>query len=181
MEDRIAADVHSASAWSIVLSVLMIAAGVLAIAVPWLAGVAVTAFVGWLLVFSGVMHLVFAWRASSAGGVIWEILVGFVYGVIGFYLLANPIAGLASLTLALAFYLFVEAVLEFVLSYQLRNAGGGGWLLLDGVVTLALAAMIVTTWPFSAVWAPGALVGVSMLFSGISRLMMSVAVQRVVA
>ncbi len=48
--------------WSIGLSVLMILAGFLAIAVPQAAGIAVNLLVAWLLVFSGAAHLVFAWH-----------------------------------------------------------------------------------------------------------------------
>ena len=92
-----------------------------------------------------------------------------------------PGAGLASLTLALAFYLVFEGVLEFVLSFQLRPLPGSGWLLFDGIVTLLLAAMIGSAWPISSVWAIGTLVGVSMFFSGITRLMLSVAARRIVA
>ena len=54
--------------WSIALSVLMIVAGILAIASPLAAGVAVNIFVAWLLVFSGAVHLVFAWYRPSTGG-----------------------------------------------------------------------------------------------------------------
>ncbi len=180
MSNQLPIAVRPVATWSIVVSVLMIAAGLLAIALPWIAGIAVTAFVGWLLLLSGVFHLVFAWRGSTARAVIWEVLLAIAYGLIGLYLIANPLAGLASLTLALAIYLFVEAFLEFVLSYERRGAGGSGWLLLDGIVTLVLAAMISATWPFSAAWAPGTLVGVSMLFSGISRLMLTQTVRRVV-
>jgi len=175
------ADVRTAATWSIVLSVLMIAAGILAICVPLIAGVAVTAIVGWLLIFSGLLHLAFAWRAGRAGGVLWELLLGIVYGAIGLYLLVSPVAGLASLTLAIALYLLLEGVLELVLSFQLRPAPGAGWLLVDGIVTLVLAVMIWSTWPSSAVWVVGTLVGISMFFSGITRLMLSVAVRRIAA
>jgi uncharacterized membrane protein HdeD (DUF308 family) len=181
MANSIAGDIHKATTWSIVLSVLMIAAGVLAIFTPAITGVAVTVFFGWLLVFSGILHFAFAWRAGRASAVIWEILLGTLYGGIGFYLLARPVAGLASLTLALAIYLVIEGVLEFILSFQLRPAPGSGWLLFDGIVTLVLAAMIGSAWPISSVWAVGTLVGVSMFFSGITRLMLSVAVRRTVA
>lgn len=181
MANLLTADVHKATTWSIALSVLMIAAGVLAIGVPGIAGVTVTAIVGWLLIFSGLLHLAFAWRAGRAGAVLWEILLGIVYGAIGFYMLANPQAGLASLTLAIAIYLLIEGVLEFVLSFQLRPAPGSGWLLVDGIVTLVLAVMIWSTWPSSALWVVGTLVGISMLFSGITRLMLSIAVRRIVA
>jgi uncharacterized membrane protein HdeD (DUF308 family) len=61
--------------WSIALSVLMILAGFLAIVVPPFAGIAVALFVGWLLVFSGAAHLVFAWHTRTTGGIIWELLL----------------------------------------------------------------------------------------------------------
>ncbi len=181
MTTPITRDIREAATWSIVLSVLMIAAGVLAIASPAIAGVTVAAFFGWLLIASGVLHLAFAWQAGRAGSVIWEVLLGMLYGGIGFHLLARPVAGLESLTLALALYLVMESVLEFILSFVLRPVPGSGWLLLDGVVTLALGVIIWSAWPLSSVWAVGTLVGVSMFFSGITRLMLSIAVRRIVA
>jgi uncharacterized membrane protein HdeD (DUF308 family) len=102
--------------WSIGLSVLMIVAGILAIASPLAAGIAIDVLVGWLLVFSGCVHLVFAWYTRSTGGFLWELLVGILYIFIGVYLLMHPAAGLLSLTIALAIYLFVEAISSF-----------GGW------------------------------------------------------
>jgi len=173
--------VRRATTWSLVLSILMIVAGVLAIAVPVVAGLAVTALVGWLLVFSGLLHLAFAWRAGHASAVIWEVLVGLVYGAIGLYLVVHPLLGLASLTLAISVYLLFEGVLEFVLSFRTRPARGSGWLLADGVITIFLAAMIFFTWPSSSVWVLGTLIGISMLFSGISRLMLTTEVRRMVA
>jgi uncharacterized membrane protein HdeD (DUF308 family) len=181
MANSMTADVHRAATWSIGLSVLMIVAGVLAICIPAIAGVAVTALVGWLLIFSGLLHLAFAWRAGRAAAVLWEVLLGIVYGAIGFYLLASPVGGLASLTLAIAIYLVIEGVLEFVLSLQLRPAPGSGWLMVDGIITLLLAVMIWSTWPSSALWVVGTLVGISMFFSGITRLMLSLAVRRLTA
>jgi uncharacterized membrane protein HdeD (DUF308 family) len=91
----------------------------------------------------------------------------------------HPVAGLVSLTIALAIYLFLEAILEFVLGFTLRPLPGTGWLIFDGVVTLILAIMIWRTWPTSAPWIIGTLVGISMLFSGISRLMLSLAARSV--
>jgi uncharacterized membrane protein HdeD (DUF308 family) len=165
--------------WSIGLSVLMIVAGILAISSPLAAGIAIDVLVAWLLVFSGGVHLVFAWYTRSAGGFLWELLVGILYIFIGVYLLMHPVAGLLSLTIALAIYLFVEAVLEFVLGFTLRPQPGSGWLLFDGIITLILAVMIWRTWPSSSAWVIGALVGISMLFSGTSRLMLSLAAHSV--
>jgi uncharacterized membrane protein HdeD (DUF308 family) len=167
--------------WSIALSVLMLLAGFLAIVVPPVAGIAVAVFVAWLLIFSGAAHLVFAWHTRTTGGIIWEVLLGLAYIIVGCYILRSPVAGLASLTLALAIYLAAEGVLELILSYQLRSMSGAGWLLFDGIVTLILAVMIWRTWPWSSAWAIGTLVGVSMIFSGAARLMISLAARRAVS
>jgi uncharacterized membrane protein HdeD (DUF308 family) len=104
----------------------MIVAGILAIASPLAAGVAVNVLVAWLLVVSGCAHLVFAWYTRSTGGLLWELLLGVLYIFIGAYLLVHPLAGLASLTIALAMYLFLEAVLEFVMGFTLRPLPGSG-------------------------------------------------------
>jgi uncharacterized membrane protein HdeD (DUF308 family) len=165
--------------WSIALSVLMIVAGILAIALPVSAGFAVELLVAWLLIFSGGAHFVFAWYTRSAGGFVWESLLGVLYILIGVYLLMHPVAGLASLTLALAIYLLLEAILEFVMGFTLRPLPGSGWLLVDGIVTLILAILIWRTWPSSTGWVLGTLVGISMLFSGVSRLGISLAARSV--
>jgi uncharacterized membrane protein HdeD (DUF308 family) len=178
MPNELSSRLRTATTWSIVVSVLLIAAGVLAIAAPQIAGIAITAVVAWLLLISAILHLMLAWRSGTAGGVVWEILLGVVYGAIAFYLFAHPALGMASLTLALAVYLVIEGMLEFAAWWQLRASSGSVWLLLDGIVTLVLAMMIASTWPSSAAWVLGTLVGLSMLFSGISRLMLSLSVRR---
>ena len=165
--------------WSIVLSVLMIVAGVLAIIVPPVSGIAVTILVGWLLVLRGATHMVYAWHTRRSGGLLWEILLSIIYIVAGGYLLLHPMAGLASLTVVLAVYLLLESVLEFILSFQLRPMPGSGWLLFDGIITLILAIMIWRTWPASTTWVIGTLVGISMIFSGVARLMISITARRV--
>ena len=165
--------------WSIALSVLMILTGVLAIVISPVAGIAVLLVVAWLLMFSGAAHLVFGWHTRTAGGLVWELLLGILYIFVGVYTLLNPVAGLASLTLVLAIYLFMEAVLELILSFRLRPLPGSNWMLVDGIITLILAILIWRSWPSSSEWVIGTLVGISMLFSGAARLSLSLAARRV--
>lgn len=167
--------------WSIALSVLMIVAGICAIASPLAAGIAVNVLVAWLLVFSAAVHLVFAWYRPSTGGFLWELLLGILYIFIGVYLVMRPVAGLESLTLALAIYLVFEAVLEFFLGFTLRPLPGSSWLFVDGVITLILAILIWRAWPSSSAYVIGILVGISMIFSGVARLALSLAARSVTA
>ena len=165
--------------WSIALSVLLIVAGFFAILVPVISGLGVTLLFGWLMILSGITHFVFAFKTHTTGGLIWELIIGAIYLFTGFYLILHPVAALFALTLILACYLFFEAIVEFIQYFQLRPRHGAGWLLVDGIITLILAIMIWRSWPASSVWVIGTLVGISMLFSGFSRLMLSLAAKRV--
>jgi uncharacterized membrane protein HdeD (DUF308 family) len=167
--------------WSIGISVLLILAGLLAIVIPRAAGIAVSILFGWLLVLSGVGHLLFAFHTRGFGGVVWELLLSILYFLVGAYLLIYPVAGLATVTFALAIYLLAEGVLELILSFRIRPRSGWAWLLFDAIVTLILAVLIWRTWPSDSEWVIGTLVGISMLFSGISRLLLSLAARSLVA
>lgn len=160
----------SSSALSIVIAVLLILAGLAAIFLPFLAGIAISIAVAWLLLFAGVIHLFFGWHTRSAGAVIWKILVGLAYLFAAFYILDHPGRGLLTLTLVLAFYLFFEGIFEAIIYSRLRRFRGSGWFLFDAIVTIILGIMIFMSWPVSSVWAVGTLIGISILFSGISRL-----------
>jgi uncharacterized membrane protein HdeD (DUF308 family) len=169
---------RQASIWSMVWGVLLIVFGALAIASPFVAAVTISVFIAWLIIFGGVVHLVLAFHAHRAGSLPGKLLVGLAYVVIGGYLLMHPVLGVATLTLLLAALFLIEGVLDVVLFFQLRPARGSGWMLVDGLITLALAVMIGAHWPSSSLWAIGTLVGVSLIFSGVARVMMSLAVRK---
>jgi uncharacterized membrane protein HdeD (DUF308 family) len=164
--------------WSIALSVILILAGIFAVTVPSVSGLGITLVFGWLMIVSAVTHFVFAFKTHTTGSVLWELLVGAVYLFTGVYLIMHPLSALIALTLILALYLFFEGIVEIVLYFQMRPRHGAGWLLFDAAITLILAIMIWRSFPASSVWVIGTLVGFSMIFSGFSRLMLSLAAKR---
>jgi uncharacterized membrane protein HdeD (DUF308 family) len=173
--------VRHASTWSILWGVLLIIFGMLAVGSPFLAAVAVSAFIAWLIIFAGVVHLILAFHVHRAGSMIWKLLVGLAYLFFGAYLIMHPVLGVASLTLVLASLFLIEGILDVVLFFQLRSMRGSSWVLLDGIITLVLGVLIYLQWPSSSIWAIGTLVGVSMLISGVTRVMLSLAVRKATA
>jgi len=170
--------VRQASTVSVVWGILLIVFGMVAVGSPFLAAVAVNVIVAWLIVLAGVVHLMLAFRAHGAGSMLWKLLVGVAYLCFGGYLIARPVIGVASLTLLLASLFLIEGILDIVLYVKMRPIHGSSWMLLDGIVTLALGLMIYMQWPSSSAWAIGTLVGVSMIFSGVARVAMSLAVRK---
>jgi len=75
----------------------------------------------------------------------------------------------------------VEGVLDFMLWWKTRSSAGAFWILVDCIVTLLLGGMIYVHWPSSSGWAIGTLVGISMIISGITRVMLSLAVRKIAA
>ena len=162
---------HTRSATlSIVVGVLLLLAGLLAIALPFFAGIAASVFFGWLLLIAGIAHLVYAWSERGTRAVLWQILIGIAYLIAALYMLVLPVAGVITLTLVLAFYIVVAGIFELVVFSRLRGLPGTIWFLVDGLASFLLAGLIFFHWPSSSLWAIGSLVGISLLFSGVARI-----------
>ena len=173
--------VRHASAWSILCGVGLIVLGVLAVGSPALAAVVVNTAIAWLIVLAGAVHLSLAFYSHTAGSVLWKLLVGLAYIAFGVYLIAHPTLGVVTLTLVLASLFLIEGILDISLFFQMRAIRGSGWILIDGIITLALGLMIYLRWPSSSKWAIGTLVGASLIVSGVTRLMLSFAARKVAA
>ena len=172
--------VKKATNWFIAVAVLFILLGLFAIAEPWTAGLGVTLLVGWLLMVGAVAHFISAFKGHGARHVILQVVVGLVYLIGGLYFLTHTIMGVSTLTLLLSIVILAEGVLEVVAYVRLKSVHGASWLLLNGIVTLLLGGMIWAQWPSSSIWAIGTLVGVNLLMTGISRLMLGLAARKLV-
>lgn len=170
-----------ATNWFIAVAVLFILLGIFALAEPWTAGLGVTLLVGWLLVVGAVAHFISAFKGHGARHVILQVVVGLVYLIGGLYFLTHTIMGVSTLTLLLSGVIVAEGVLEVVAYFRLKSVHGASWLLINGVVTLLLGGLIWFHWPSSSVWAIGTLVGVNLLMTGISRLMLGLAARKLVS
>jgi len=171
--------VKRASGWSLALAILMIVAGMIAIAAPLIAGVVIVYVVAWTAIFDGVFQIVYAFRVQSGGRTILELLLGLLYIVAGVFILMHPKGGLLALTLVIACFLLVYGVFALVLAFQMKPLSGWGWVLFDAIVTILLGILIWVHWPANSEWVVGTLIGISFIVSGVSRLMLSLAVKRV--
>jgi len=181
MAEAVLGDIKRASGWSIALGILMILAGIIAMFAPWEAGLVITLVVGWSAIFNGFAQIVFAFRAHGGWHVALEVILGIIYIIAGIFLLMHPLGGLLALTLVLACFLLVYGVFALVLSLQMRPRHGWGWVLFDGIITILLGILIWRHWPFNSDWVVGTLFGISIFISGVTRLMMSLAIRRVAA
>ena len=179
MVETVLGGIKRASGWSIALGILMILAGVIAMFEPGFAGVLIAYVVGWSAIFNGFAQIVFGFRTHGGWHVALEVVLGIIYIFAGIFLLLNPVAGLAALTLVLGSFLLVYGIFAIILGLKLRPVQGWGWVLFDGIITLLLGCLIWKHWPSNTPWIVGTLFGISIFVSGITRLMMSLAIRRI--
>jgi uncharacterized membrane protein HdeD (DUF308 family) len=58
---------------------------------------------------------------------------------------------------------------------RVRDHRGWGWLLASGILSLILGVLIWAQWPASGLWVIGLLVGIQLLFTGWSLVMLALA------
>lgn len=142
--------------------------GLAAIVAPFIAGLVVAVFFGWLFLVAGIAGLAFTIRARGAPGFAWSLLSALAALIAGAALLWSPLAGLVTLTYVLTGFFLIDGVLMIFLSLAHKHGASARWMgmLLNGVVDLFLAGVIIAGLPGTLLWAFGLIVGIDMIFGG---------------
>lgn len=159
------------------LGLLLVIVGIACIGAAYTASVASVLVLGGFLVVAGVLELVGGARSHERRVRPWVWLEGILSIVIGVLILARPLAGLATLTLLLACYFFANGLFHGITAVADRYPGWG-MDLLYGIVAVFLGIMVVRTWPLSSLWLAGTLIGVEIIFRGVSLMSAGLFVRR---
>jgi uncharacterized membrane protein HdeD (DUF308 family) len=162
---------------SIFWPVIMIVVGILALWLPVASSVGVARLLGWLMVFDAVFQLIHSFRSEGVGHIVWKVLVALIYLIVGIYFLMHPLLAVAVVTLALATFFLVEGVVDVFSYFAARETRASHWILVNGIVSIILAVMVWRHWPTGSLWVLGVLVGVGLLMTGVSRLMIALAIR----
>ncbi len=154
------------------LGVVLIIIGILAIIVPTAASISIALLLGILLLVAGTAQLFHAFAARGWGGFFLHLLGAIVYLLFGLALLLNPDQGVRALTLLLAMFFMVTGFIKILMAAAVYKTENWGWLLANGIVAFILGALIWAQWPDNTDWVIGLLVGIDLVFSGFSLLML---------
>jgi len=110
MADVAAPEVRKAGTWVIVWGVLLIVTGFIAIMQPAVAALAFELLLGWLLVFAGVVEIVYAVQQRGHEGFRFKMLTAILTLVLGIFLLLRPGLGIASIALLIGAVMLAHGV-----------------------------------------------------------------------
>jgi uncharacterized membrane protein HdeD (DUF308 family) len=177
LQDRIGAAIQLHWKAFLIEGIVLVVLGLVAIVVPALASLAITIFLGWLFLVSGAVGLAMTFWARQMPGFWWSLLSALLAIGAGIALLARPAQGALTLTIVVGAYFLAEGVftIMYALAHRRDLSERWGWLLASGALDLILAGIIIAGLPGSALWAIGLLVGIDMVFGGVSLIGMALA------
>ncbi|MFM8612302.1 MAG: HdeD family acid-resistance protein [Actinomycetota bacterium] len=156
--------------WKLLLAggIISVVLGLIAIIVPPLASVGITILVGILLLVGAVGMVAEAISRGTTGHRIWSAILAVLYVIAGVWLLINPVEGTITLTIVLIVFFLVIGLFRLIAGIQGRGAGvpNAGWMIVNGILSVAIAVLVLLDLPSSAAWAIGLLVGIQLLFDG---------------
>jgi uncharacterized membrane protein HdeD (DUF308 family) len=165
--------------WRLFLAegVVLVLLGLAAIVIPPIAGLATTIIIGWLFLIGGAVGLVATFGAHRAPGFGWSLFSAIAALLAGIVLLWNPWQGLATLTYVLIAFFLIDGILIIVLALQHRRelTGRWEWMMIGGIMDLVLALIIISGLPGTLAWALGLLVGIDLVWGGMSLIAMALA------
>ena len=160
----------------VVMGVALIAAGGVAISSSFIASMATMLVFGIMLMLGALFELVTALWGRSWRGFFLHLLGGVLYLIIGVLLIENPLESAVTLTLLVAVGLLASGISRIVVS-MVERFDGWGWMLLSGLIGALLGIALWRRWPLDGTWFIGLYVGIEMLTSGFSWLMLGLAVR----
>ncbi|MGC2778665.1 MAG: HdeD family acid-resistance protein [Bradyrhizobium sp.] len=157
--------------------ILLAVLGLAAMILPPLASLAVTIFLGWMFLISGIAGLALTFWARGIPGFWWSLLSAALAIIAGIILIAQPVQGTLTLTVVIGVYFLAEGVatIMYALEHRRELSGRWSWLAASGVVDIVIAGIIISGLPGTALWAIGLLVGINLLFGGLSMIGMALA------
>ena len=157
---------HRRTIWDVVLGVITAIAGGIVLGHVAVASLISILFVGWMLLISGIVLVasgLVGWKQPAQR---WNLATGAVTAILGLGFVRNPGAGLLVLTLLAGSLLLAAGVIRLVAAFQ--PGAPRAVLLFNGVITLALGFMVVNSWPLSALWLLGTVLGVHLIVDGLT-------------
>jgi uncharacterized membrane protein HdeD (DUF308 family) len=162
----------------LLLGLALIVIGAMCIVDPLVPSLASVFVLGFLLIAGGIVQIVSSFWAGKWSGMLVHILIGVLYGVVGYMIVDAPGITMLLLTKFIAIFLIVSGLFRIV-SALVARFRDWGWVLLNGAVTLLLGLIINRQLPEAALWVIGLFIGIEMLFNGWGWVMMALGLRAV--
>ena len=154
---------------------LLFLLGGVGIFLPYAVSITIEILLGWLMLTGGLLWAwnTYSWHKSTFNSWLKPLIL--LAG--GILLLVFPVSGIAAITLMISFYLVTDAFGSFALALDRRPLPGWVWMILNAIISFALALLLLWGWPMTSPVYLGIIVSISLLFDGLTLFMLGLAMK----
>ncbi|MEX1661328.1 HdeD family acid-resistance protein [Thioclava sp. 15-R06ZXC-3] len=150
----------------------MVLLGILALANPFTASLAVTTFVGILFLLGGVAQAWLTFRGIDAEHRMSHGVIALLNIVVGVWLLANPLSGTASLTFVVGALFLIMGAMRLIVGLRMPRHAMRPLLWFTGLASIVIGVVIFSDFQNVATKLLGVLLGVQLLLDGLGLLVL---------
>jgi uncharacterized membrane protein HdeD (DUF308 family) len=147
------------------IGIFLILLGTLALGAGFITTMATVVTLGLLMAAGGIALVIHSFWTPDWKGFFVQLLVGILSAVTGWLMVMNPHIGAISLTLLLSAF-FIASGLFKTITALMVHVEHWGWMLLNGLITLALGILVLAQWPAASFWFIGLFIAIDLMVMG---------------
>lgn len=153
-----------------IIGILLTILGITVLATQAFTTLITVFFLGVVLFVGGILEVIHGFSREGRRSALFEITGGLINLVLGGVLIFFPTLSAVTLTLMIAVAMILLGGYRLLnsLTYHTRNRG---WRIFGGLLTLLLGIFILTGWPASGLYIIGLFMGIQLLISGITTIL----------
>lgn len=159
--------------WSMAIGIILLVIGsIAAVSLPF-ATVAVTIYIGLMMIIGGLIQIIHAFTFKKSGRFVIWLIAGAIYTVAGIVCWIEPVVAAVIFTFLLGILLLAAGILRIIVGVQHRDLSNWGWIVAAGVISALLGILITTGWPENSLWILGLFLAIDLMFQGWSLIAFS--------
>jgi uncharacterized membrane protein HdeD (DUF308 family) len=133
--------------WLLFFGILMVVAGIFAVAWPGPTVVVLAVLFGIQILVSGIFSFINAFATDESGGMrVWNVIIGILGIVIGLYAIRHIIVSVVALALLIGIYWVAYGISQIYSAIAHEEAPHRGWMGFIGALSV-VAGVVVFMWP----------------------------------
>ncbi|GAB0118180.1 HdeD family acid-resistance protein [Acidisoma sp. 7E03] len=164
--------------WFVTLGIVQILIGLFCWIDVVAASLAGVLLIGALLVVGGIFQIAHAFAMRGWSGFLLYVLIGILYVLGGFLLMAEPVQGSLIITVVIAVLLIISGIARLIVAVTHRHMPGLWLVVLSGIVSFIVGVLLYASLPWSSLWVLGTLIAIELVFHGIAWVQFGLALKK---
>ncbi|MBA3660396.1 MAG: DUF308 domain-containing protein [Gammaproteobacteria bacterium] len=165
--------------WLLLWGVALVILGVVAISAAAMTTLISVIFLGVVIFIAGLVLMIDTFKSwwTTWPAFFLHFFMALLYLFVGMMLIGDPVSSSISLTLLLGIFYFAIGLVRIIYSFYLHTQRFG-YNFFSGLISLLLGILILANWPAGSLMIIGLFVGIDLLFSGLSYIMLALSAKK---